>query len=159
MRPNKKVNHLGRTKAHREAMFANMASSLIKHKRIFTTTAKAKALRKYVEPLITKSKEVTDHSQRVVFASLQDKYAVKILFTEISPKVMERPGGYTRIIKTGTRAGDNAAMCFIELVDFNENMLTTKTRKTAAKTRRSRKKSASDATVVAETPAEEKAAE
>ena len=159
MRHNKKVNHLGRTKAQREAMFANMASSLIKHKRIFTTTAKAKALRKYVEPLITKSKEVTDHSQRVVFASLQDKYAVKILFTEISPKVMERPGGYTRIIKTGTRAGDNAAMCFIELVDFNENMLTTKTRKTAAKTRRSRKKSASDATVVAETPAEEKAAE
>ena len=159
MRHNKKVNHLGRTKAHREAMFANMASSLIKHKRIFTTTAKAKALRKYVEPLITKSKEVTDHSQRVVFASLQDKYAVKILFTEISPKVMERPGGYTRIIKTGTRAGENAAMCFIELVDFNENMLTTKTRKTAAKTRRSRKKSASDATVVAETPAEEKAAE
>ena len=159
MRHNKKVNHLGRTKAHREAMFANMASSLIKHKRIFTTTAKAKALRKYVEPLITKSKEVTDHSQRVVFASLQYKYAVKILFTEISPKVMERPGGYTRIIKTGTRAGDNAAMCFIELVDFNENMLTTKTRKTAAKTRRSRKKSASDATVVAETPAEEKAAE
>ena len=143
MRHNKKVNHLGRTKAHREAMFANMASSLIKHKRIFTTTAKAKALRKYVEPLITKSKEVTDHSQRVVFASLQDKYAVKILFTEISPKVMERPGGYTRIIKTGTRAGDNAAMCFIELVDFNENMLTTKTRKTAAKTRRSRKKSGS----------------
>lgn len=159
MRHNKKVNHLGRKKAHREAMFANMASSLIKHKRIFTTTAKAKALRKYVEPLITKSKEVTDHSQRVVFASLQDKYAVKILFTEISPKVMDRPGGYTRIIKTGTRAGDNAAMCFIELVDFNENMLTTKTKKTAAKTRRSRKKSASDATVVAETPTEEKAAE
>ncbi len=160
MRHNKKVNHLGRKKAHREAMFANMASSLIKHKRIFTTTAKAKALRKYVEPLITKSKEVTNHSQRVVFASLQDKYAVKILFTEISPKVMERPGGYTRIIKTGTRAGDNAAMCFIELVDFNENMLTTKTKKTAAKTRRSRKKSASDATVVAaETSAEEKTAE
>lgn len=159
MRHNKKVNHLGRKKAHREAMFANMASSLIKHKRIFTTTAKAKALRKYVEPLITKSKEVTDHSQRVVFASLQDKYAVKILFTEVSPKVVDRPGGYTRIIKTGTRAGDNAAMCFIELVDFNENMLTTKTKKTAAKTRRSRKKSASDATVVAETPTEEKAAE
>lgn len=159
MRHNKKVNHLGRKKAHREAMFANMASSLIKHKRIFTTTAKAKALRKYVEPLITKSKEVTNHSQRVVFASLQDKYAVKILFTEISPKVMERPGGYTRIIKTGTRAGDNAAMCFIELVDFNENMLTAKTKKTAAKTRRSRKKSASDATVVAETSTEEKAAE
>ncbi|MDO4703801.1 50S ribosomal protein L17 [Tannerella sp.] len=159
MRHNKKVNHLGRKKAHREAMFANMASSLIKHKRIFTTTAKAKALRKYVEPLITKSKEVTDHAQRVVFASLQDKYAVKILFTEVSPKVVDRPGGYTRIIKTGTRAGDNAAMCFIELVDFNENMLTTKTKKAAAKTRRSRKKSASDATVVAETSAEEKAAE
>ena len=159
MRHNKKVNHLGRTKTHREAMLANMASSLIKHKRIFTTTAKAKSLRKYIEPLITKSKDTSVHSQRIVFSSLQDKYAVKILFTEISPKVMERPGGYTRIIKTGTRAGDNAAMCFIELVDFNENMLTTKTRKTAAKTRRSRKKSASDATVVAETPAEEKAAE
>lgn len=152
MRHNKKVNHLGRTKAHREAMLANMASSLIKHKRIFTTTAKAKSLRKYIEPLITKSKDSSVHSQRIVFSSLQDKYAVKELFTEISSKVMDRPGGYTRIIKTGLREGDNAAMCFIELVDYNENMLkTTKTRKQSTRTRRSRKKSAVDATVEAET--------
>ena len=152
MRHNRKVNHLGRTKAHREAMLANMASSLIKHKRIFTTTAKAKSLRKYVEPLITKSKDSSVHSQRIVFSSLQDKYAVKELFTEISSKVMDRPGGYTRIIKTGLREGDNAAMCFIELVDYNENMLkTAKTRKQSTRTRRSRKKSAVDATVEAET--------
>ena len=152
MRHNKKVNHLGRTKAHREAMLANMASSLIKHKRIFTTTAKAKSLRKYIEPLITKAKDSSVHSQRIVFSSLQDKYAVKELFTEISSKVMDRPGGYTRIIKTGLREGDNAAMCFIELVDYNENMLkTAKTRKQSTRTRRSRKKSAVDATVEAET--------
>ena len=152
MRHNKIVNHLGRTKAHREAMLANMASSLIKHKRIFTTTAKAKSLRKYIEPLITKSKDSSVHSQRIVFSSLQDKYAVKELFTEISSKVMDRPGGYTRIIKTGLREGDNAAMCFIELVDYNENMLkTAKTRKQSTRTRRSRKKSAVDATVEAET--------
>lgn len=152
MRHNKKVNHLGRTKAHREAMLANMASSLIKHKRIFTTTAKAKSLRKYIEPLITKSKDSSVHSQRIVFSSLQDKYAVKELFTEISSKVMDRPGGYTRIIRTGLREGDNAAMCFIELVDYNENMLkTAKTRKQSTRTRRSRKKSAVDATVEAET--------
>ena len=152
MRHNKKVNHLGRTKAHREAMLANMASSLIKHKRIFTTTAKAKSLRKYIEPLITRSKDTSVHSQRIVFSSLQDKYAVKELFTEISSKVMDRPGGYTRIIKTGLREGDNAAMCFIELVDYNENMLkTAKTRKQSTRTRRSRKKSAVDATVEAET--------
>lgn len=152
MRHNKKVNHLGRTKAHREAMLANMASSLIKHKRIFTTTAKAKSLRKYIEPLITKSKDSSVHSQRIVFSSLQDKYAVKELFTEISSKIMDRPGGYTRIIKTGLREGDNAAMCFIELVDYNENMLkTAKTRKQSTRTRRSRKKSAVDATVEAET--------
>ena len=152
MRHNRKVNHLGRTKAHREAMLANMASSLIKHKRIFTTTAKAKSLRKYIEPLITKSKDSSVHSQRIVFSSLQDKYAVKELFTEISSKVMDRPGGYTRIIKTGLREGDNAAMCFIELVDYNENMLkTAKTRKQSTRTRRSRKKSAVDATVEAET--------
>ena len=152
MRHNKKVNHLGRTKAHREAMLANIASSLIKHKRIFTTTAKAKSLRKYIEPLITKSKDSSVHSQRIVFSSLQDKYAVKELFTEISSKVMDRPGGYTRIIKTGLREGDNAAMCFIELVDYNENMLkTAKTRKQSTRTRRSRKKSAVDATVEAET--------
>jgi len=152
MRHNRKVNHLGRTKTHREAMLANMASSLIKHKRIFTTTAKAKSLRKYIEPLITKSKDSSVHSQRIVFSSLQDKYAVKELFTEISSKVMDRPGGYTRIIKTGLREGDNAAMCFIELVDYNENMLkTAKTRKQSTRTRRSRKKSAVDATVEAET--------
>ena len=140
MRHNKKINHLGRTSAHREAMLSNMASSLIKHKRIFTTTAKAKALRKYFEPLVTKSKEDTTHSRRVVFAMLQDKAAVTELFTKISEKIENRPGGYTRIIKTGNRLGDNAAMCFIELVDYNENMLKDK-KKAVGKTRRSRKKS------------------
>jgi large subunit ribosomal protein L17 len=141
MRHNRKINHLGRTNTHRAAMLSNMASSLIKHKRIFTTTAKAKALRKYVEPLITKSKEDTTHSRRVVFSQLQNKYAVTELFKEISSKVGDRPGGYTRIIKTGNRLGDNAAMCFIELVDYNEHMLKDKVAKTS-KTRRSRKKSA-----------------
>ena len=140
MRHNKKINHLGRTSSHRHAMLSNMASSLIIHKRIFTTIAKAKALRKYIEPLVTKSKEDTTHSRRVVFALLQDKKAVTELFTQISEKVENRPGGYTRIIKTGNRLGDNAAMCFIELVDYNENMLKT-AKKTASKTRRSRKKS------------------
>jgi large subunit ribosomal protein L17 len=139
MRHNKKINHLGRTNTHREAMLSNMAASLIKHKRIFTTTAKAKSLRKYVEPLINKTKEDTVHSRRIVFSKLQDKAAVKELFTEVSIKVAERPGGYTRILKTGNRLGDNAAMCFIELVDFNENMLKD-SKKTTAKTRRSRKK-------------------
>ena len=141
MRHNKKFNHLGRTNTHRDAMLSNMACSLIKHKRIFTTTAKAKELRKFVEPLITKSKEDTTHSRRVVFSSLQDKYAVTELFKEISQKIADRPGGYTRIIKTGNRLGDNAAMCFIELVDYDENMMKDVTKKTA-KTRRSRKKSA-----------------
>ncbi len=139
MRHNKKINHLGRTSSHREAMLSNMASSLIKHKRIFTTTAKAKALRKYVEPLVTKSKEDTTHSRRVVFSSLQDKAAVTELFKKISEKILNRPGGYTRIIKTGNRLGDNASMCFIELVDFNENMLKA-SKKATGKTRRSRKK-------------------
>jgi len=143
MRHNKKINHLGRTSSHREAMLSNMAASLIKHKRIFTTTAKAKSLRKYVEPLITKSKEDTTHSRRVAFSYLQDKAAVTELFTEVSKKVGDRPGGYTRIIKIGNRLGDNAAMCFIELVDFNENMLK-ETKKAAAKTRRSRSKKATD---------------
>ena len=145
MRHNKKINHLGRTKAHREAMLSNMASSLIMHKRIFTTTAKAKALRKYVEPLITKSKEVYNktqeesmHSRRMVFASLQNKYAVTELFSVVAGKVGDRPGGYTRVIKTGNRLGDNAAMCFIELVDFNDNMMKDTAKKAAAKTRRSR---------------------
>jgi len=139
MRHNKKINHLGRTNTHRAAMLSNMASSLIKHKRIFTTTAKAKALRKVVEPLITKAKNDTTHSRRVVFSVLQNKYAVTELFNDVVQKVGERPGGYTRIIKTGNRLGDNAAMCLIELVDYNENLLK-ETSKKATKTRRSRKK-------------------
>ena len=122
MRHNKKFNHLSRTASHRQAMLANMAISLIMHKRITTTLAKAKALKKYVEPLITKSKDDTTNSRRVVFSYLQNKYAVTELFKEISVKVADRPGGYTRIIKTGFRQGDNAAMCFIELVDYDENM-------------------------------------
>ena len=150
MRHNKKINHLGRTNTHREAMLSNMASSLIKHKRIFTTTAKAKALRKYVEPLITKCKDDSTHSRRVVFSSLQDKYAVTELFQEVSKKIGDRPGGYTRIIKTGNRLGDNAAMCFIELVDYNENMLKENVEKKAAKTRRLRKKATTAEATVAE---------
>lgn len=149
MRHNKKFNHLGRTNTHRAAMLSNMASSLIKHKRIFTTTAKAKALRVFVEPIITKAKEDTTHSRRLVFRSLQDKYAVDELFTTVAVKVADRPGGYTRIIKTGNRLGDNAAMCFIELVDFNENMLKTSAPKKATRTRRSKKKEAAPAAEVA----------
>ena len=141
MRHNKKINHLGRTHSHREAMLSNMAVSLIKHKRIFTTLAKAKELRKYVEPLITKSKEDTTHSRRIVFRNLRDKYTVTELFKEVSQKIGDRPGGYTRIIKTGNRLGDNASMCFIELVDYNELMLKDKKAPEKAKTRRSRKKS------------------
>ena len=117
MRHRKKINHLGRTYSHRAAMLSNMAASLIMHKRIFTTLAKAKELRVYVEPLITKSKDDTTHSRRLVFQKLHNKYAVTELFKEISQKVGDRPGGYTRIIKTGNRLGDNAEMCFIELVD------------------------------------------
>ena len=161
MRHNKKFNHLGRTNTHRDAMLSNMACSLIKHKRIFTTTAKAKALRKYVEPLITKSKEDTTHSRRVVFSNLQDKFAVTELFKEIAQKIGDRTGGYTRIIKTGNRLGDNAAMCFIELVDYNENMLKDTAAKKAPKTRRSRKKATAAVTEApaAEAASEEKAAE
>ena len=154
MRHQKKINHLSRTSAHRDAMLANMATSLIKHKRIFTTTAKAKALRKYIEPLITKSKEDTTNSRRLVFRKLQDKYAVTMLFTEIATKVGDRPGGYTRILKTGSRLGDNAAMCFIELVDYNENMLKEQTKK--ARTRRSRAKKSEETTEVAAPVAAEK---
>ena len=150
MRHNKKFNHLGRTASHRAAMLSNMAISLIMHKRITTTLAKAKALKKYVEPLITKSKQDTTNSRRVVFSYLQDKKAITELFTVISQKVGDRPGGYTRIIKTGFRASDNASMCFIELVDFDENMA--KAPKKAKRTRRSSKKSAEAAT---ETPVEE----
>lgn len=158
MRHNKKFNHLGRTASHRAAMLSNMAVSLIMHKRITTTVAKAKALKKYVEPLITKSKQDTTNSRRVVFSYLQDKYAITELFGAIAEKVADRPGGYTRIIKTGFRANDNAPMCFIELVDFDENMA--KTAKKAKRTRRSKKSSAeAPAAPVAEAPAAEAPAE
>ena len=150
MRHNKKFNHLGRTASHRNAMLANMACSLIKHKRITTTVAKAKALKKFVEPLITKAKDDTTNSRRVVFSNLQDKYAVTELFKEISVKIADRPGGYTRIIKTGNRLGDNAEMCFIELVDYNENMAKEKVAKKATRTRRSKKSAAAEAAPAAE---------
>ncbi len=139
MRHGKRFNHLGRTAPHRKAMLSNMASSLILHKRISTTVAKAKALRKYVEPLITKSKTDSSHSRRVVFSYLQDKESVKILFDEISEKVESRPGGYTRIIKTGNRLGDNAEMCIMELVDYNELLLADKEPTKVKSTRRSRR--------------------
>ena len=160
MRHNKKFNHLSRTASHRKAMLANMTISLIMHKRITTTLAKAKALKKYAEPLITKAKEDTTNSRRVVFSYLQKKEAVTELFTTVAQKVGDRPGGYTRIIKTGFRASDAAPMCFIELVDFDENMA--KTAKKAKRTRRSSKKAAeapAAETPVAETPAEEAPAE
>ena len=149
MRHRKSFNHLGRTSSHRKAMLSNMASSLIMHKRINTTLAKAKALRTYVEPLITKAKEDTTHSRRVVFSYLQDKNAVSELFREVSAKVGDRPGGYTRIIKLGNRLGDNADMAMIELVDFNEHMLEESKKAAAKTTRRSRsgkKKAAPEAT-------------
>lgn len=156
MRHNKKFNHLGRTADHRKAMLTNMAISLIKHKRITTTLAKAKALKKFVEPLITRSKNDTTTSRRVVFRYLQDKYAVTELFKEISTKVADRPGGYTRIIKLGIRKGDAAEMAFIELVDYDENMA--KTPKAAAKkTRRSRKAAPKAESPVEEAPAAEEA--
>ncbi|MCQ2221291.1 MAG: 50S ribosomal protein L17 [Prevotella sp.] len=162
MRHNKKFNHLGRTASHRKAMLANMAISLIMHKRITTTLAKAKELKKFVEPLITRSKDDTTNSRRVVFSYLQDKYAVTELFKVISEKVANRPGGYTRIIKLGARQGDAAQVAFIELVDFDENMA--KTPKAAKKTRRSRKAATAEAPVaeapaVEEAPAEEAKAE
>lgn len=162
MRHNKKINHLGRTASHRASMLANMAVSLIKHKRITTTVEKAKALKKYVEPLLTKSKNDTTNSRRVVFSYLQDKYAVTELFKEISVKIADRPGGYTRIIKTGHRLGDNAAMCFIELVDYDENMAKETVKKSTRTRRRSKKATAevTEAVVEAEAPkAEEVAAE
>ena len=140
MRHNKKFNHLGRKTAHRKAMLSNMATSLLIHKRIKTTVAKAKALRLYVEPLITKSKTDSTHSRRVVFSHLRSKEAVTELFRDISAKIADRPGGYTRIIKLGNRLGDNAEMCMIELVDYNEHMLSTK--ETKKKSRRSRRSSA-----------------
>ena len=135
MRHGKKFNHLGRKSAHRKAMLANMASSLIMHKRINTTLAKAKALRKFVEPLITKSKDDSTQSRRVVFSYLRDKNAVSELYREVALKIADRPGGYTRILKTGNRLGDNAEMCFIELVDYNENRIA-EPKKATKKTRR-----------------------
>ena len=163
MRHNKKFNHLGRTASHRSALLANMAISLIMHKRITTTVAKAKALKKYVEPLITRAKEDTTNNRRVVFSYLQDKYAIKELFSVVSEKVGNRPGGYTRIIKLGTRQGDAAEICFIELVDFDEAMA--KAPKAAKKTRRAGKKAVAQAEApaveeapVAEAPAAEEAA-
>ena len=144
MRHNKKFNHLGRTASHRAAILSNMAVSLIKHKRITTTVAKAKALKKFVEPLITKSKNDTTNSRRVVFGYLQDKYAITELFKEISVKVADRPGGYTRIIKLGNRPSDNAEMCFIEFVDYDENMAKEKAAKKTTRTRRSKKSAATE---------------
>ena len=161
MRHNKKFNHLGRKKAHRDALLSNMTVSLIMHKRIFTTLAKAKALRIFAEPIINRAKEDSTANRRLVFSYLQDKKAVTELFTEVAQKIADRPGGYTRILKTGNRLGDNAKTCFIELVDYNENMLKAKTEKKQTRTRRSRKsnKPAAEAPVaeapVAETPAAE----
>lgn len=155
MRHNKKFNHLSRKKAHRDSLLANMTISLIMHKRIFTTLAKAKALRVYAEPLINRAKNDTMNNRRVVFSYLQNKEAIKELFNEIAQKIADRPGGYTRILKTGHRLGDNAKTCFIELVDYNEAMLKDAKKSEAKKTRRSRGKKAA----AAEAPAEEKAAE
>lgn len=154
MRHNNKFNHLGRTSSHRKALLANMATSLIQHKRITTTIAKAKELRSYVEPLITKAKEDTTHSRRIVFSYLQDKNAVSELFREVAGKIGDRPGGYTRILKIGNRIGDNADMCIIELVDYNELMLAAKD-DSQKKKRRSRRGTAKKAEApVAETKME-----
>ena len=156
MRHNKKFNHLGRTADHRKAMLVNLAISLIMHKRITTTVAKAKALKTYVEPLITRSKEDTTNSRRVVFRYLQKKEALKELFGVISAKVADRPGGYPRIIKLGFRQGDAAQMCFIALVDFDENMAKTATKKkTTRRSRKSNKSESSAAETTAEAPATE----
>ncbi|MBP7505494.1 MAG: 50S ribosomal protein L17 [Prolixibacteraceae bacterium] len=160
MRHNKKFNHLGRKSAHRQAMLSNMASSLILHKRITTTTAKAKALKIYVEPLITKSKDDTTHARRIVFSYLQNKEAVTELFREVSGKVADRPGGYTRILRTGNRLGDNAEMCMMELVDFNEAMLAAKEESSKGRKKRSRRggKKGEGAAPVAETSRSKKQA-
>ncbi|MEI7594911.1 MAG: 50S ribosomal protein L17 [Bacteroidota bacterium] len=158
MRHGKTINHLGRTASHRKAMLSNMAASLIKHKRISTTLAKAKELKKLVEPLITKCKVDSTHSRRVVFSYLQDKDAVTELFRDISVKVADRPGGYTRILKTGFRMGDAAEMCIIELVDYNEAMLQNKTGK-AAKATRTRRSKSTTKKVDAKTTTEEVKAE
>jgi large subunit ribosomal protein L17 len=161
MRHGKKFNHLGRQTAHRKAMLANMACSLIEHKRINTTVAKAKALRVFVEPLITKSKSDTTHNRRVVFSYLRDKYAVTELFKEISVKIADRPGGYIRIIKLGNRQGDNAPMAMVELVDYNE-IYNPKGNKVKKSTRRSRRKKSDEVVAsneVVDSAKEEKAEE
>ena len=154
MRHKKRLNHLGRTSSHRNAMLSNMATSLIVHKRIKTTVAKAKALKIYVEPLITRSKEDTTHSRRMVFRKLQDKDAVNELFRDISAKIMDRSGGYTRILKVGNRLGDNAEMCIIELVDYNENMVSKSAKAAKTTRRRSTKKKTETVEVVAEVKSE-----
>jgi len=165
MRHGKKVNHLGRQYGHRQALLSNMAISLILHKRINTTVAKAKALRKYVEPLITRAKTDSTHSRRMVFSYLQNKNAITELFRDIAVKVADRPGGYTRILKIGNRLGDNAEMCLMELVDYNENLLGGKEAKKAKTTRRRGSKKKGVAPIeaapapVAETPAETPKAE
>lgn len=161
MRHSRVINHLGRTSSHRKSMLSNMAASLIMHKRISTTTAKAKALKTYVEPIITKSKEDSTHSRREVFSFLKDKKAVAELFREISPRIAERHGGYTRILKTGNRIGDNAEMCILELVDYNEAMMgkgEAAKAKTARRRKATSKKKTRGAEKVAET-AEEASAE
>ena len=157
MRHNKAINHLGRKSGHRKALLANMATSLILHKRIQTTVAKAKALKMYVEPLITKAKEDTTHSRRVVFSYLKNKEAVTELFRTVAPKIADRPGGYTRVLKTGFRQGDGADMALIELVDFNEAALASAPKKAAKKTTRRSSKKAVEAAPAAEveTPAAE----
>lgn len=159
MRHNKKFNHLGRKSAHRQAMLSNMACSLIMHKRIATTLPKAKALKVYVEPLLTKSKEDTTNSRRQVFSNLQNKEAVTELFREISVKIADRPGGYTRILRTGFRLGDNAEMCIIELVDYNENMLKEKAAKKTRRARRGGVKAAAETAKKEENPKAEVAEE
>lgn len=155
MRHNKNFNHLSRKKAHRDALLANMTIALIERKRIFTTLAKAKALRMYAEPLINRAKEDTMANRRLVFSHLQNKYAVTELFREIAEKIASRPGGYTRILKTGNRLGDNAQMAMIELVDYNENMLKEATPAKKARTRRSRRGTGAQAAPATETPATE----
>ena len=157
MRHNKKFNHLSRKKGHRDAMLANMTISLIMHKRIFTTLAKAKALRIYAEPIINRAKTDDTASRRVVFSYLQNKQAVSILFNEIAQKIADRPGGYTRILKMGNRLGDNAKTCFIELVDYNEALLAEKKETAKKATRRSRRSSGKKAQAQEETPAQEAA--
>lgn len=156
MRHNKKFNHLGRKSAHRKALLSNMACSLFLHKRITTTVAKAKALKIYAEPLITKAKDDSTNNRRVVFSYLKSKTAVSELFREISPKIADRPGGYTRILKLGNRQGDDAEMCIIELVDYNENMLAAKEdKKGSSRRRRSSAKKKADAPVAAKPASEE----